>query len=202
MANILIYKIHRNDVNVFPEFNEGFSYTHTDVNENSIVTRTITSDMTPTSISFKNNNILKITTLDLTSVEELDLDNLDLSAVNDITNIISNCSSLKVLRAKAKVINDIIPYLQTKSNSNSGTIKVSDVMSVVDNEALNAKHWYIDAYRYVDLFIMMGQSNMEGQSEKPEAFEVPAYQSYTYMYNTNELAQVKHPYGEIGRAHV
>jgi surface protein len=196
MTTIIKYKFHKIEVDVLPIFNEGFEYTCTDVNENSYISRTIASETSPTLISFKNKNIFKIETLNLDNVVELDIDNLNISDINNITNLISNSNTLNVLRAKAAVINELIPNLQTKTNAASGTIKVSDVVDHVNNNELNAKHWYVDVYRYVDLFVMMGQSNMEGQTEKPEAFEVPTYQSYTYMYHTDELAQVKHPYGE------
>ena len=196
MAVIMQYKFHRTEVDVLPVFNEGFEYTYTDVNENSFILRTITSETSPTMISFKDKNISKIKELNLSNVEELDIDKLNSDVIDNISTIIANSNELKVLRAKAAVVNMLIPSLQAKTNTNSGTIKVIDCIAVVDNEALNEKHWYIDKYRYVDLFIMMGQSNMEGQSEKPEEFEVPAYQSYTYMYNSDTLGQVKHPYGE------
>lgn len=192
---IMIYKFHRSEVSVLPIFNEGFEYSYTDVETGSYIVRTIQAEVSPTSISFKNKNITSIESLNLNGVQELDLSNLELKVLVDGINLIAN-SSLKVLGAKARDINELIPHLPTKTNSNSGTIKVSDIISIVDNEALNMKHWYIDRYRYVDLFVMMGQSNMEGQSEKPENFEVPQYQSYTYMYNTDTLGQVKHPYGE------
>ena len=196
MAEIMKYKFHKTEVDVLPIFNEGFEYSYSDVSENSLIVRTITSDSSPTMISFKNKNVSKIESLDLTSVEELDIDKLNLDAVTNIANLVANCGTLKVLRAKASVINALIPSLQAKTNASSGTIKVADIPDLVDNNSLNIKHWYIDEYRYVDLFVMMGQSNMEGQSERPEAFEVPTYQSYTYMYNTDTLGQVKHPYGE------
>ena len=196
MADIIRYSFHKTEVDVLPIFNDGFVYTCTDVNNNSLIVRTITSETYPTVISFKNKNISMIEYLNLDSVESLDLDNIEINAINDIKNIIENCSTLSTLRAKAKVINELIPHLQTKTNLNSGTIKSADITDFIDNESLNIKHWYIDEYRYVDLFVMMGQSNMEGQSEKPEAFEVPQYQSYTYMYNSDTLGQVKHPYGE------
>lgn len=196
MAAIMQYKFHRTEVDVLPVFNEGFEYTYTDVNENSFILRTITSETSPTMISFKDKNISKIKELNLSNVEELDIDTLNSDVIDNISTIIANSNELKVLRAKAAVVNMLIPSLQAKTNINSGTIKVVDCIAVVDNEALNEKHWYIDKYRYVDLFIMMGQSNMEGQSEKPEEFEVPTYQSYTYMYNSDTLGQVKHPYGE------
>ena len=196
MADVMRYKFHRSEVDILPVFNEGFEYEYTDVNENSLVVRTISSESSPTMISFKNKNISKIDLLNLNNVEELDIDHIELNNISNLASIIASCSTLKVLRAKASIINALIPSLQAKENNNSGTIKVSDIVDRVDNNALNAKHWYIDIYRYVDLFVMMGQSNMEGQSEKAEAFEVPTYQSYTYMYHTDELAQVKHPYGE------
>ena len=196
MANIVVYKFHRMEVDILPVFNDGFEYTYTDTNEGSLIVRTIVSDSNPTVISFKDKNVSRIESLNLTNVQELDIDKLDLNAVNNIATLVAGCNTLKVLRAKAAVVNALIPSLQAKTNASSGIIKVADIPDLVDNNSLNIKHWYIDKYRYVDLFVMMGQSNMEGQSERPEAFEVPTYQSYTYMYNTDTLGQVKHPYGE------
>ena len=60
MADIVKYKFHRNEVNVLPVFNEGFEYSYTDINENSLIVRTITSESNPSSISFKDKAIVKI----------------------------------------------------------------------------------------------------------------------------------------------
>lgn len=196
MADIVKYKFHKKEVNILPIFNEGFEYSYTDINENSIIVRTITSESNPTSISFKDKEIVKIESLNLTNVEELDIDNLELNVITNAASLISNCATLKVLRAKANVVNELIPHLQAKTNLNSGTIKASDVSYFINNNELNMKNWYIDEHRYVDLFVMMGEANMKGHSEKTEVFEVPTYKSYTYMYNTDALGQVKNPYGE------
>ena len=117
MANIVKYKFHRKEIDILPIFNEGFEYSYTDVNENSIIVRTITSESNPSSISFKDKDVVKIESLNLTNVEELDIDNLELNVITNITTLIATCNTLKVLRAKANVINELIPHLQTKTNS-------------------------------------------------------------------------------------
>ena len=76
MADIVKYKFHRTEIDILPIFNDEFEYTFTDIIEGSTIVRTITSDMLPTRISFKRKNILKIETLNLDMVEELDLDTI------------------------------------------------------------------------------------------------------------------------------
>ena len=49
---------------------------------------------------------------------------------------------------------------------------------------------------FMDLFVVMGQSNAQGQSETYKEFSVPEYQAITYEYLTDQLVQVKHPFGE------
>jgi hypothetical protein len=100
MADIVKYKFHKTEVDVLPVFNEGFEYSYTDVNENSLISRTITSESNPLSISFKDKKIVKIESLNLTNVEELDIDVLDLNVVTNIATLIANCNTLKVFRAK------------------------------------------------------------------------------------------------------
>lgn len=47
------------------------------------------------------------------------------------------------------------------------------------------------------MFVMSGQSNMQGQSESgPLPLELPQYKAYEYKLLTNSLTTVKHPFGE------
>lgn len=48
----------------------------------------------------------------------------------------------------------------------------------------------------IDIFVMSGQSNMQGQSESFVEFTVPINQAYEYKLLSDSLEQVKHPFGE------
>ena len=69
MANIAIYTFN-NSTDTLPAFNDGYTYECTDVdNGDGTVTRTITSDSLPNSISFNNRKgLISLSYLDASNV--------------------------------------------------------------------------------------------------------------------------------------
>lgn len=55
---------------------------------------------------------------------------------------------------------------------------------------------HINSGEFVDMFVMAGQSNMEGQSESYVEYSVPENEAYEYKLLTDALVQVLHPFGE------
>lgn len=176
------------DVDTLPVFNDGFEYTHSDeVNDDSTTTRTIESSDYPTSISFQASTGLK------------EILYLDLSNVENVEDIFKDCNALNKIISSPEQISILVNELPQKTLFNPGYIDVPEAASIDDiqcNRELNSRHWYISGKDYLDLFVMMGQSNMEGQSETYKEFNVPDYQSCTQSYLTGDIIQVKHPFGE------
>ena len=176
------------DVDTLPVFNDGFEYTHSDeVNDDSTTTRTIESSDYPTSISFQASAGLK------------EILYLDFSNVENIENIFKDCNALNKVISSPEQISILVNELPQKTLFNPGYIDVPEDASIDDiqcNRELNSRHWYISGKDYMDLFVMMGQSNMQGQSETYKEFNVPDYQSCTQSYVTGDIIQVKHPFGE------
>lgn len=176
------------DADTLPVFNDGFEYTHSDeVNDDSTTTRTIESSDYPTSISFQASAGLK------------EILYLDLSNVENVENIFKDCNALNKVISSPEQISMLVNELPQKTLFEPGYIDVPEDASIDDiqcNRELNSRHWYINGKDYMDLFVMMGQSNMEGQSETYKEFNVPDYQSCTQSYLTGDIIQVKHPFGE------
>lgn len=176
------------DVDTLPVFNDGFQYTLLDeVNDDSTTTRTIESSDYPTSISFQ------------ASVGLKEILYLDFSNVESIENIFKDCNALNKVISSPEQISILVNELPQKTLFNPGYIDVPEGASIDDiqcNRELNSRHWYINGKDYLDLFVMMGQSNMQGQSETHKEFNVPDYQSCTQSYVTGDIIQVKHPFGE------
>lgn len=115
-----------------------------------------------------------------------------------VEGIFKNCSSLRTLTNYPLSINCLAKELPQKSLYNYGEILFKDSSEGLNcSEDLTQRHWYADdVNNKVDLFVMMGQSNMEGQSETYKTFDVPDYQSCTHLFLKNEFSQVRHPFGE------
>lgn len=76
------YKFDNTAYNLFPDFNEGFTYTYEDIVEDNITTRTIHSPTLPTEISFENSSGL------------LEVNYLDTSELTSTYNLFYNCTNL------------------------------------------------------------------------------------------------------------
>ena len=90
MANIAIYKFDSSiKASVLPTFNLGYStYTYTDVNNNGIITRTITCDTLPTKMTFVNETSL------------LGVDFLEVSNLTTFNDLFSGCSKLEYVNTE------------------------------------------------------------------------------------------------------
>ena len=136
------------------------------------------------------------------------IEEFDIKRTANIKGMFEGCSDLQVVRASSGVLNMVASALPDRPFTQPGTIRLRDADGngaedepefydrLTCDEELLKHNWLTDRNRYLDLFVMMGQSNMQGQSELYKEFNVPMYQSCTYLYNTDELAQVKHPFGE------
>lgn len=131
-----------------------------------------------------------------------DLNHLDIGIDNgknpNVTGFLAGCSSLDDVMISAKDLNYIANELpdRTLFTPLYPTLTDDSTPEEVIHSEINKHHWYITGYDYLDLYVMMGQSNMQGQSDIARTFNVPDYQACTYLYNTDEIAQVKHPFGE------
>lgn len=109
--NIAIYTFN-SSTDTLPTFNSGFAYTYTDVdNGDSTITRTITSDSLPTSISFRNKTgLISLSYLDTSNVTSgngmfngcssltsIDTNSFNTSKIKDMTAMFSDCTSLTEL---------------------------------------------------------------------------------------------------------
>lgn len=140
---------------------------------------------------------------DCTSMTSIGIEELKISKKTNIKGMFEGCTALSSVRATPAVFDAIASVLPDRPFNEPGQLTFregtdnsgSEEDLTCDDELL--KHnWLTDRNKHLDLFVMMGQSNMQGQSEIYKEFEVPMYQSCTYLYNTDELAQVKHPFGE------
>lgn len=140
---------------------------------------------------------------DCTSMTYIGIEELKISKRTNIEGMFEGCINLKTVRAIPAVFDKVASVLPDRPFNEPGQLQFREYTDnsgteeelTCDDELL--KHnWLTDRNRHLDLFVMMGQSNMQGQSEKYKEFEVPMYQSCTYLYNKDELAQVKHPFGE------
>ena len=140
---------------------------------------------------------------DCTSMTSIGIEELKISKKTNIKGMFEGCTALSSVRANPTVFDAIASVLPDRPFNEPGQLTFregtdnsgSEEDLTCDDELL--KHnWLTDRNRHLDLFVMMGQSNMQGQSEIYKEFEVPMYQSCTYLYNKDELAQVKHPFGE------
>ena len=115
-----------------------------------------------------------------------------------VAGFLEGCLNLKNVIISANDLNYIANELpdRTLFNPLYPTLTHESNPEEVNHPEINKHHWYITGYDYLDLYVMMGQSNMQGQSDIAREFNVPDYQAVTYLYNTDEIAQVKHPFGE------
>lgn len=124
--------------------------------------------------------------------------NIDNGKNPNVSGFLEGCSSLEGVIISAKDLNYIAAELpdRTLFNPLYPILTHESNPEEVNHPEINKHHWYITGYDYLDLYVMMGQSNMQGQSDIAREFNVPDYQAVTYLYNTDEIAQVKHPFGE------
>lgn len=140
---------------------------------------------------------------DCTGMTSIGIEELKISKRTNIEGMFEGCINLKTVRATPEVFDKVASVLPDRPFDDPGQLTFREGTDnsgteeelTCDDELL--KHnWLTNRNRHLDLFVMMGQSNMQGQSEIYKEFEVPMYQSCTYLYNTDEIAQVKHPFGE------
>ncbi len=129
---------------------------------------------------------------------EADLRYIRIAKNTKIEGIFENCTSLNSIRSNSLVANNLIEELPNKTLHSYGKINLTDSGENIEHsEELTKKHWYADGINnLLDLFVVMGQSNAQGQSETYKEFNVPDYQAVTYEYLTDSVVQVKHPFGE------
>ena len=154
---------------------------------------------------FKNCTSLK--RVDLTTLPDYNTGltyslNIDNGKNPNVTGMFEGCSAIEKygVQISAKDLN----YLAANNGLVQRTIfdpiypelSSDSTVEEVNQAEINKYNWYFEGYDYLDLFVMMGQSNMQGQSEIAKEFNVPDYQACTYLYNTDEIAEVKHPFGE------
>lgn len=140
---------------------------------------------------------------DCTSMTSIGIEELKISKKANIKGMFEGCTALSSVRATPAVFDAIASVLPDRPFSEPGKLTFRTGMDGAGSEAdltcddeLLKHNWLTNRNRHLDLFVMMGQSNMQGQSEIYKEFEVPMYQSCTYLYNKDEVAQVKHPFGE------
>lgn len=134
---------------------------------------------------------------DCTSLWGMDIKYIKINKNTKIDGIFDNCF-IDTISTTQQNVNYLVDELPIRTLLSSGEIILITTHENIDcSEKLTQKHWYIDGLNnQVDLFVVMGQSNAQGQSETYKEFNVPDYQSFTHSYLNNEIIQVKHPFGE------
>ena len=154
--NIAIYTFN-SSIDTLPRFNDGYSYTYTDVdNGDGTITRTIVSDSSPTSISFREKaGLVSLSYLDTsnitsmrnmfyqcTNLTSLDLTGFNTSKVTSMSEMFCGCSSLTSLdlssfnTSKVNTMNLMFQncYKLTSINlSNFNTSNVNNMSHMFDN---------------------------------------------------------------------
>ena len=156
MANIAIYTFN-SDTDTLPTFNSGYTYEYTDAdNGDGTITRTITSETLPSSISFSGKTgLVSLSYLDISNVTDmnrmfyncnklttLDVSNWNTSNVTDMNRMFTYCLSLTSLDLSnfntSKVINmrcmfQACTNLTTLDVSNFNTSNVTDMAAMFYN---------------------------------------------------------------------
>ena len=155
-----------------------------------------TENVTDMTYMFKNSSINSLACEDFVLNENVNLEGM-----------FEGCTNFKYIRVSPDTLKKFAKELPVRPFIDPGEIRLRiglldedpsllDQLNTVCDEELLERNWLTDRNRHLDLFLMMGQSNMQGQSYIYKEFEVPWYQSCTYLYNSDEIAQVKHPFGE------
>ena len=147
------------NIDTLPTFNSGFIYTYTDVNNgDGTITRTITSDSGPSSISFGDKTgLVSLSYLDTSKVTDmsymlwgcqslttLDLSNFDTSDVTNMKYMFYNCVTLTELDVSSFDTNNVtnMSYMFHSCNSlTSLDVSNFDTSNVTDMSYMFGSDW-------------------------------------------------------------
>ena len=128
------YKFDNTVYDLFPEFNEGFEYTYSDIVEGNVTTRTIYSNELPTLIKFGNTDT---TDRSLSLIEIIHLNTSNLRTMNSMFN---KCKHLNTIDAidwdTSKVTNMRYAFLDCTSLTTVGDLSNWDTSNVTNMEGM------------------------------------------------------------------